>query len=71
MAWDGKQLRISASIGVALYPEHGQDERTLVDRADHAMYVAKKAGGDRVLVTDSAVEPAVAGDPPDQAIAFG
>jgi len=69
--WDGRQLRISASIGVALYPEHGQDARTLVDRADHAMYVAKKAGGDRVLVTDSAVEPAVAGDPPDQVIAFG
>ena len=43
----GHRLRISASIGVALYPEHGNDEIDLAKHADSAMYEAKKAGHDR------------------------
>jgi diguanylate cyclase (GGDEF)-like protein len=38
-------LNISASIGVAVYPEHGIDEKTLVKNADSAMYRAKEKGG--------------------------
>ncbi|MDC8760677.1 diguanylate cyclase domain-containing protein [Janthinobacterium fluminis] len=41
-------LRISASIGVALFPEHGGDEIELSKHADIAMYRAKRAGHDRV-----------------------
>lgn len=37
-------LNISASIGLALYPQDGQDLETLSRRADAAMYQAKKAG---------------------------
>ena len=37
-------IGISASIGVAVYPQHGSDERTLTKNADTAMYVAKNAG---------------------------
>ncbi len=36
-------LQIQASIGVALYPEHGADAVTLLRRADVAMYTAKQA----------------------------
>ena len=37
---------IDASIGIAMYPEHGEDPTTLISRADIAMYAAKasKAG---------------------------
>jgi diguanylate cyclase (GGDEF)-like protein len=35
------RLDIEASIGIALYPEHGADAETLMQRADVAMYVAK------------------------------
>jgi diguanylate cyclase (GGDEF)-like protein/PAS domain S-box-containing protein len=44
----GQDLRISASIGVALYPEHGDSPKMLVKYADTAMYYAKAAGRDNV-----------------------
>ena len=34
-------VETEASIGIALYPEHGADAETLLQRADVAMYVAK------------------------------
>jgi diguanylate cyclase (GGDEF)-like protein len=40
---EGLALDIDASIGIALYPEHGQDVNILMQRADIAMYVAKEA----------------------------
>jgi diguanylate cyclase (GGDEF)-like protein len=36
-------LDVAASIGIALYPEHGLDMDTLLRRADVAMYLAKEA----------------------------
>lgn len=44
----GHKLEISASIGVALYPEHGADDLSLSQNADSAMYQAKAAGRNRV-----------------------
>jgi diguanylate cyclase (GGDEF)-like protein/PAS domain S-box-containing protein len=38
---------VAASIGVAIYPEHGEDAAHLLREADRAMYAAKKAGGNR------------------------
>jgi diguanylate cyclase (GGDEF)-like protein len=35
-------LRLSASIGISVYPDHGDDADTLIDRADAAMYRAKR-----------------------------
>ncbi|HYI10186.1 MAG TPA: EAL domain-containing protein [Thermoanaerobaculia bacterium] len=39
---EGQVLEVGASIGIALYPEHGADARTLLRRADVAMYAAKQ-----------------------------
>ena len=36
--------RLSASIGISLYPDDGEDADTLIDRADAAMYRAKRNG---------------------------
>lgn len=42
------ELRIGLSIGIATYPFDGQDYPTLVKIADHAMYLAKREGGNAV-----------------------
>lgn len=38
-------INLSASIGIAVYPEDGEDAPTLIERADAAMYAAKKHTG--------------------------
>jgi diguanylate cyclase (GGDEF)-like protein len=43
-------VRLSVSIGVALFPEHGTCADELLARADAVMYEAKRQGGDRYLV---------------------
>ena len=35
-------LHVGGSIGITLYPQHGEDEVALLQRADVAMYVAKR-----------------------------
>jgi diguanylate cyclase (GGDEF)-like protein/PAS domain S-box-containing protein len=39
---DDHVLDIGASIGIAIYPDHGHDAHALLQRADVAMYVAKR-----------------------------
>ncbi len=41
----GQECHISASIGVAVYPDHGADSDELLAAADRAMYAIKRAGG--------------------------
>ena len=41
---DGTTVTISASIGAAIYPEHGADKDQLFRHADADMYVAKRGG---------------------------
>ena len=48
-----KSLRISASIGVSLYPEDEQDADTLLHHADQAMYIAKQSGKNRYHLFDA------------------
>ena len=48
--FSGQDLSISASIGVALYPEHDGQRHDLLARADQAMYAAKRAGGAQGLM---------------------
>ena len=49
-------VRISASIGVALFPAHGTDENTLLTHADAAMYRAKEAGRNQVQLYDATLD---------------
>ena len=42
---DELRLQTNASIGIAIFPEHGIDAETLTQRADVAMYMAKRSGG--------------------------
>ncbi len=39
-----KELRVSVSMGISMYPNDGEDVETLIKRADNAMYQAKKRG---------------------------
>lgn len=49
---DGKSCTISASVGIAIYREHGQNYEELYQRADHALYTAKKNGRNRYFMQD-------------------
>jgi len=46
----GQELRISASIGVAIFPEHDGERHDILARADQAMYTAKRRGGSQVVL---------------------
>ena len=50
----GKSLSISASFGIAVYPEHGAEPDPLIHAADTALYVAKARGRNRVETVNSA-----------------
>ncbi|SFN05770.1 PAS domain S-box-containing protein/diguanylate cyclase (GGDEF) domain-containing protein [Formivibrio citricus] len=41
---DGEQVCISASVGIALFPRDGTEDRVLLKQADRAMYFAKAKG---------------------------
>ena len=46
---DALKLNVTASIGVALLPEHARTGTALIAAADHALYAAKAAGRNRAL----------------------
>lgn len=48
---DGQALRISCSIGVAVYPQDGNDANALTKNADESMYRAKASGRDCIEVS--------------------
>ena len=45
-------VRVTVSIGVAAFPEHGDDAADLLAAADTAMYAAKRSGRNRVRLAD-------------------
>ena len=52
----GQALRISCSVGIAVYPQHGTEYKQLIRHADQAMYGAKRQGGNRVRLAHRAQE---------------
>ncbi|MFN2381266.1 MAG: diguanylate cyclase domain-containing protein [Guyparkeria sp.] len=53
-ALDGEKVSIGVSIGIAVFPEQGDDAEALVNHADAAMYDAKAAGRDAYRYFDGA-----------------
>ena len=43
----GRSLKISCSLGICVWPEHGDDAESLITNADAAMYGAKESGRNR------------------------
>lgn len=48
---DGMEITIGASIGIAIYPENGEDSRVLMKKADDAMYYTKRIGKNNYTFT--------------------
>ena len=46
----GHECHVGASIGAALYPLHDQNQSDILTAADQAMYQAKRAGKNRVVM---------------------
>jgi diguanylate cyclase (GGDEF)-like protein/PAS domain S-box-containing protein len=55
----GISLQTSASIGVALYPDHATNAEALIQRADVAMYAAKRGGLGTAVYTPEADQSSV------------
>ncbi|EMI11540.1 putative bifunctional diguanylate cyclase/phosphodiesterase [Anoxybacillus gonensis] len=51
-----KELFITTSLGVSVYPTDGEDEMTLIQHADMAMYEAKKKGKNQWAMYDPTFE---------------
>ena len=55
---DGQNLSaVTLSVGVALFPDHGETSATILKAADAALYRAKHAGRNRVLMAEMEENP--------------
>jgi len=59
---DARNVTVTASVGIALYPDDGRDAATLIRNADTAMYYAKRTnlGGFRLFTPALLTEPGLA-----------
>jgi len=57
MELNGIRLELTCSIGLAIYPDDGQDEKSLSKSADDAMYGNKRAGRDLLQDKSRSSEP--------------
>ena len=53
---NGRQAVVSTSIGIALYPDHGEEMDRLIKQADEAMYRIKNAGKNGFRFADAAIK---------------
>lgn len=53
---DNHELFAMGSIGISIFPEHGEDIDSLIKKADIAMYEAKSQGGDRWTLYDPVMD---------------
>lgn len=57
-AIEEQAIRIGASVGIAIYPDHGDSLQALLLHADESMYGVKRAGGGGLRIKSSSREPA-------------
>jgi diguanylate cyclase (GGDEF)-like protein len=67
---DGTPIDVGYSVGVARYPDDGQDMASVMRNADRAMYAAKQRGGGITVYTNAAAKEGIsqrddASSPPD------
>ena len=56
----GQEIRCSASVGISLLPQHGEELWHLISVADHAMYNAKSVQKDAANDTEAYIDAAIA-----------
>ncbi len=59
---EGSRVRITASIGLASYPEHAQEKAEILDFADRAMYRGKRSTRNVVYMASKDLPPVPAGE---------
>lgn len=59
---EGQEFKITASIGISIYPDDGLDLKTLLKTADTAMYWAKSLGGNNYQYYSHLDNPVILGD---------
>jgi diguanylate cyclase (GGDEF)-like protein len=52
-SYDIEGKKVTVSVGIASFPEHGTDMNSLCKAADDAMYLAKKRGKNRVVIANT------------------
>lgn len=52
----GRSLRVTVSMGLAVYPRDGETNADLIARADAALYWAKKNGKNQVAIADEVLD---------------
>ncbi len=60
---DGREIGITVSIGVSCYPNCADTPQGVVERADQALYVAKEAGRNRVVLYREMLKKKIDEDP--------
>lgn len=56
LKWEDKTIESSVTLGVALYPDHGQDRQELLANADLAMYRGKAALDRSICIFDASMD---------------
>jgi diguanylate cyclase (GGDEF)-like protein len=49
---EGRNIIVTTSVGVGVFPAHGEDADTLMRSADNALYAAKRAGKNAYRISD-------------------
>ena len=49
ISFEGKNLQATISIGISIYPDHGDQPESLIIQADQALYQAKSSGRNCVV----------------------
>jgi diguanylate cyclase (GGDEF)-like protein/PAS domain S-box-containing protein len=52
--WQGHTLAVTLSVGISVYPFHGEELNALIQSADRALYQAKNSGKNRSAVASAA-----------------